>query len=104
VLQLWGQRNEQVHGRQAHDKRITETQRLQHRVQKYYELMEQLDTTDREKIFFKDVKTMLSEDNRYIKTWLKLAQRIFTAAKKEREKPSNEKKLMETYFAWKPHN
>jgi hypothetical protein len=104
VLILWEQRNEQVHGRQAQDKCNTETQRLQHRVRNYYELMEQLDTTDREKIFFKDVETMLSEDNRYIKAWLKLAQRIFTAAKKEQEISSKEKKMMETYFAWKPHD
>jgi hypothetical protein len=102
VLKLWKQRNEQVHGRQAQDERTTETQQLQHRVRHYYEKLEQLDITDREKIFYKDVKTMLSEDNRYIKAWLKLAQRTFTAAKRDREKFSNERKMMETFFAWKP--
>jgi hypothetical protein len=103
VLKLWKQQNEQVHGRQAQDERTTETQRLQHRVHHYYEKSEQLDITDREKIFYKDVETMLSEDNRrYIKAWLKLAQRTFTAAKQDREKFSKKRTMMETFFAWKP--
>jgi hypothetical protein len=102
VLKLWKQRNEQVHGRQAQEEHTTERQRMQHRVRQYYEKSAQLDINDREKIFYKDAEDMLSEDNRYIRAWLKLAQRTFSAAKRERAKPSNERKLMETFFAWKP--
>jgi hypothetical protein len=66
--------------------------------------MDKLDTSDREKIFYKDREQMLQEDTRYIKAWLKLAQRAFSVAKKEQAAPSNSRKLMETYFAWQPHN
>jgi hypothetical protein len=46
---------------------------------------------------------MQLEDTRYIKAWIKVAQRTFRAARKERKTPRNEQKLMETYFSWKPH-
>jgi hypothetical protein len=65
-------------------------------------MKEMLDITDREKIFYKDLEEMLVEDTRYIKAWLKIAQRTFAAAKKEQNKPRNERKLMEHYFAWQP--
>jgi hypothetical protein len=65
-------------------------------------MMETFDVTDREKTFYKDLEAMLIEDTRYIKAWLKIAQWTFTAAKKEQNKPRNERKLMEHYFAWKP--
>jgi hypothetical protein len=65
-------------------------------------MKERLDVTDREKTFYKDLEAMLTEDTRYIKAWLKIAQRTFPAAKKEQIKPRNERKLMEHYFAWKP--
>jgi hypothetical protein len=65
-------------------------------------MRETLDNFDKEKIFYKDVKVMLQEDTRYIRAWLKLAQRVFSVAKKEQAKPRNERKLMEQYFAWRP--
>jgi hypothetical protein len=102
VLQLWEKRNEVIHGKTIHDTQNTERQRLQHRVQKFFEMRESLVSSDREKIFYKDMDEIIKEDTRYIKAWLKLAHRIYSAAKKEREKPRNEQKLMEQYFAWGP--
>jgi hypothetical protein len=102
VLQLWEKRNEVIHGKTIHDTQKTERQRLQHRVQKFFNMRESLDRSDREKIFYKDMDEILKEDTRYIKAWLKLAHRVYSAAKKEREKPRNEQKLMEQYFAWGP--
>jgi hypothetical protein len=63
-------------------------------------MRETLDRTDREKIFYKDMEEIIKENTRYIKAWLKLAHRTFSAAKKERAKPRNEQKFMEQYFAW----
>jgi hypothetical protein len=100
VLKLWENRNEIVHG--VSDDHRTEQERLHHRVHKYYDMKGMLDVTDREKIFYKDLEIMLQEDTRYIKAWLKLAQRALAVAKKEQAKPRNERRMMEQYFAWKP--
>jgi hypothetical protein len=102
ILQAWKQRNEIIHGNQHQIEHNTEKRRLEHRVKEYYQMKETLDASDRERIFFKDLESMLSEDTRYIKAWSKVANRIFTAAKKDRELLQHERKLMETYFAWKP--
>jgi hypothetical protein len=102
TLQLWKQRNEVTHGQQLQSTMNTERLRIHHHVRTFYEKMDQLDTTDRDKIFYKDLENMLQEDSRFIKAWLKLAQRAFTTAKKERAIPGNSQKLMETYFSWKP--
>jgi ribonuclease HI len=102
VLTLWEKRNDIVHGKQLQEDHRTERQRLQHRVRKYYEIKDTLEHHDREKIFYKDEEVLLMEDNRYIKAWLKLAQRAFSVAKREQAKPRNERKFMEQYFTWKP--
>jgi hypothetical protein len=102
VLQLWEKRNEIIHGKKFQEEQRTDRQRLQHKVQKLYEMRETLDRIDREKIFYKEMEEIIKEDTRYIKAWLKLAQRTFSAAKKERAKPRNEQKFMEQYFAWGP--
>jgi hypothetical protein len=102
VLTLWSNRNEVVHGNRIQAGLNTEKQRLHHRVQQYYERKETLSTTNKEKIFYKDVQDMLQEDSRYIKAWLKIAQRVFSAHRKEQSKPQHEQKLMEAYFGWKP--
>jgi hypothetical protein len=103
ILKLWQKRNEIIHGANSHMEHNVEQRRLQQKVQRYYEMTELLDVQDREKIFYKTLEEMKQEDTRYIKAWLKIAQRAFRAAKKERKTPRNEQKLMETYFSWKPH-
>jgi hypothetical protein len=102
VLQMWENRNEIIYGKRTHEAQRTDRQRLQHRVQKFYDMRGTLDSSDREKIFYKDMEEILNEDSRYIKAWLKLAQRAFSAAKKEYAKPRTEQKFMEQYFAWGP--
>jgi hypothetical protein len=102
VLKLWENRNEIIHGKQRQDGQRTEHQRLQHRIRKYYEMKDLLEQQDKEKIFYKELDELIQEDSRYLKAWLKLAQRIFSAAKREQVRPRNERKLMETYFAWRP--
>jgi lipopolysaccharide export system protein LptC len=102
VLRLWETRNEIIHGKQIQAEQQTERHRLQHRVRKYYEMMDTLEHSDKEKIFYKDEETMLSEDTRYITAWLKIAHRAFAVARKEQNKPRNEQRMMEQYFAWKP--
>jgi hypothetical protein len=103
ILKLWQKRNEILYGANTHMENNVEQRRWQHRVQQYYEMTELLNVQDREKIFYKTLEEMKQEDIRYIKAWLKIAQRTFRAAKNERKTPRNEQKLMETYFAWKPH-
>jgi hypothetical protein len=102
VLKLWQQRNEFIHGRTITAEQDTMRQRLAARIQKYYEFQDQLDKSDRDKIFYTDMESMIAEDIRNIKTWLKLAHRIIKTVKHERQKSKNSRKLMETYFQWKP--
>jgi hypothetical protein len=102
VLKLWENRNDNIYGKQRRDNQQTEKQRLKHRVCKYYEMKDLLEHNDKEKIFYKDLEEMLQEDTRYLKAWLKLAQRVFSVAKRDQAKPRNKRKLMDTYFKWKP--
>jgi hypothetical protein len=102
VLRLWENRNEWIHGKQLQAERRTEQQRVHHRVCKYYEMRDLLEHGDREKIFYKDLDDMLNEDARYLKAWLKLAQRVFSMARKEQAKTRDERKMMDTYFNWRP--
>jgi hypothetical protein len=79
-------------------------ERLTVKVRRCYENKEQLNFEDREKIFYADMDTMLKEDTRTIRAWVKLAERIIKSTKKEQLKPTNANKLMENYFQWRPRS
>jgi hypothetical protein len=103
VLKLWQQRNDMIHNATQNAGRSTTTrQRLESRVVKYYEYHMTLDMADREIIFNKELSTMLEEDDRYLKSWLKLAQRVLRRVKIERQRPSNSRKIMENFVSWNP--
>jgi hypothetical protein len=102
ILTLWKQRNEEVHGISTENNIKTERERLRNRIIKYYEIAESLEVEDREKLLLKDLESMLSEDTRYIKTWLKMVQRIIRASKMDKQTTTNSRKLMETFVNWRP--
>jgi hypothetical protein len=88
VLKLWENRNENIYGKQHQQDQCTEQQQqLHHRVCKYNEMRDSLEHNDKEKIFYKDLEEMLQEDSKYLKAWLKLAQMVFSVAKREQAKP-----------------
>jgi hypothetical protein len=45
---------------------------------------------------------LIQEDQRYIKSWQRLAERTICMAKKEAEPTTNSRRLMETFLCWKP--
>jgi hypothetical protein len=101
TLELWATQNEVIHGTQQLQEQSTEKQRLESRVRKIFENAHMLENQDRHKIFYKSIDEMLLEDSRYLKAWIKMAQRVMAAAKKEAKVPRNAQKLMESYFSWK---
>jgi hypothetical protein len=101
TLELWATRNEVIHGTQQLQEQSTEKQRLESRVRKIFENAHMLENQDRHKIFYNSIDEMLLEDSRYLKAWIKMAQRVMAAAKKEAKVPRNAQKLMESYFSWK---
>jgi hypothetical protein len=102
ILTQWKQRNEVVHGITTKNNIKTERERLRHRIINYYELAESLEVEDREKVLLKDLESMLSEDTSYIKTWLKMVQRIIRASKVDKKTTTNSRKLMESFVNWRP--
>jgi hypothetical protein len=57
---------------------------------------------DQDKVFYREADDLLKEDHRYIKSWLRLTERTLRIAKKETEKNSNSRQMMENFFRWKP--
>jgi hypothetical protein len=104
VLKLWQQRNEMIHDTTNKPAGISTTtrQRLASRMAKYYEYSKILGIEDREIIFNEDLQTLLEKDDRYLKAWLKMAQRVIRRVKLERQKTSNSRKIMENFVSWKP--
>jgi hypothetical protein len=86
VLQLWKQRNKIIHGETTKVQNSTTKERLEKRVHKCFEFRDNLKREDREKIFYTDAHTLLQEEQRYIKAWIKLAERIIKITKKRTRK------------------
>jgi hypothetical protein len=93
-----------IHGIVSSAQQEKTRERLEVKVQRCYKYKEQLNFKDREKIFYTDMDTLLQEDTRIIRAWVKLAVRIIKITKKELLKPTNAKKLMENYFQWRPRS
>jgi hypothetical protein len=105
VLQLWKQRNKIIHCTSEITKTSRDQDRLAHRIRKCYEWKDKLLRDDREKIFYMEEAELLKEDQRFIKSWLRLAERIIRTVKKEAQQHTNSRKLMESFVQWrKPTN
>jgi hypothetical protein len=57
---------------------------------------------DQDRVFYREVDDLIQEDHRYIKSWLRLAERTICMAKKEVRTKTNSQQLIETFFQWKP--
>jgi hypothetical protein len=77
-------------------------ERLELRIRRCYESKFLLTREDQDKVFYKEEKNLIHEDHRFIKAWLRLAERTIRTAKKEAEPTMNSRRLMETFFRWKP--
>jgi hypothetical protein len=102
LLQLWTNRNTILYDDQNKDGQKIKTERLWRQVENCYKHEEKLSVTDRQKIFYKDIEELRSEDHRFIKAWLKIARRIIRVSKLENAKQYREKIMMEQYFKWHP--
>jgi hypothetical protein len=56
------------------------------------------------KDFYATAEQILQGDTRLIKTWLRMAERIIKTTKRENDRPTNARKLLETYMQWKPRS
>jgi hypothetical protein len=102
VLQLWSQRNEIIHRSVETRQKSRIQERLELRVRRCYEYKPLLMLEDRDKVFYKEESDLINEDHRYIKSWLRLAERTIRMAKKENTPQLNSRRLMENFFNWKP--
>jgi hypothetical protein len=102
-LSLWSHRNNLIFNNQESAKADIIRQRLQIKVDRYYQYTEKLTVTDKQKLFQKEKEELLSQDTRYITAWLKLAGRIIRASKRETSKLMyREQTFMEKHFNWIP--
>jgi hypothetical protein len=94
LLALWKQRNDIIHDTQLEKKSIQQKQKLEARIE--------LPIQDWSKIFYKSKEELLQEDPRYITAWLRLSERIIRIHRKDRNKTTKERTMMEQYFKWHP--
>jgi hypothetical protein len=79
---LWTQCNNIIYGTKETTKQEQQKPHLIARLKQCYSYQDKLDIQDRTKIFHKDKEELMAEDHRYIKAWLKLAERIIRVYKK----------------------
>jgi ribonuclease HI len=104
TLQLWKNRNGIIYNTEQENQAERKRERLAERVARCYEYQDHLQISDREKIFTRDKNQLMKEEPRFIKAWIKIAEGIIKIAKNEKNKQSQERNMMETYFQWQPHN
>jgi hypothetical protein len=101
-LQLWTNRNSIIDDDQNKDRQMIQTERLWQQVESCHQHEEKLSITDRQRIFYKDIEELRTEDHQFIKAWLKITRRIIRVSKLEFAKQYREKTMMEQYFKWHP--
>jgi hypothetical protein len=101
-LQLWNNRNNIIHNGQLMSTADRQRERLIARVNKCYEHKDKLQFHDRSKLFSKEKENLMNDDSKYIKSWLRLSERIIRVSKREESTQLFEKTMMEQYFTWKP--
>jgi hypothetical protein len=101
-LQLWTNRNSIIYDDENKDRQMIQMERLWRQVESCYLHKERLSVTDRQKIFYKNIEELRTEDYWFIKAWLKIARRIIRVSKLENAKQYREKTMMEQYFKWHP--
>jgi hypothetical protein len=102
LLALWKQRNDIIHDTQLEKKSIQQKRKLEARIDRCYTFHDELPIQDRSKIFYKSKEEILQEDPRYITAWLRLSERIIRIHRKDRNKTTKERTMMEQYFKWHP--
>jgi hypothetical protein len=104
TLQLWQNRNGIIYNTKHENQVECKQEHLAERVERCYRYRDHLKINDREKIFMRDKNQLMMEEPRFIKAWIKIAERIIKVTKSEKNKQSRERTMMETYFQWQPSN
>jgi hypothetical protein len=71
-------------------------------VERCYQYANKLSHSDKQKLFHREQESLLVEDPRFIKAWLKLADRIIRVSKQESKRQYKERTFMENFFKWGP--
>lgn len=101
-LTLWSQRKSIIHGANENTRQDNKRKQFIGRVERCYQFKDQLQLSDRNKIFYKTQEEMLLEDPREIQTWLRLSERIIRVHRKEIKQRTKESIMMEQYVKWNP--
>jgi hypothetical protein len=101
-LQLWNSRNTITYDTNNKSTQNILKEKLQLKVERRYQYVDKLSYTDRQKLFYRDKESLLEEDPRFIKAWLKLADRIIRVSKQESKRQYREIIFMEKFFHWRP--
>jgi hypothetical protein len=102
MLTLWKQRNEEVHHRVYEDRAERNKRKLEAKLDQCYSYRDRMPITDRARIFTKEKESILQEDEKHIKTWIKMAERMIQVTKREDKRHRHEATMMEQYFKWHP--
>jgi hypothetical protein len=65
---------------------------LEAKLNRCYAHLDRMSAANRDRIFTKDKAEILQEDEKYIKTWIKMAERMIRVSKREEKHHVNEKK------------
>jgi hypothetical protein len=79
-------------------------ERLEIRVSRCYTFKDAMKRDDREKIFYMEEQDLIWQDHRFIKSWIRLAERLIRTVKRQELIKSNKSRLMENYVHWQPRS
>jgi hypothetical protein len=103
LLSLWNNRNAIIYdSHTTMNKQDIMRDRLKMKVERCYSYADTLKLPDRQLLFHLTENELTAEDPRYIKAWLKNADRIIRVSKQEECRQTHEKTMMENYFKWRP--
>jgi hypothetical protein len=102
MLTLWKQRNEEVHQQVYEDRATRNKRKLEAKLNRCYLYRDRMPIKDRDRIFTKEKEAILQDDEKNIKTWIKMAERMIRVTKREEKQHKHEAAIMEQYFKWHP--
>jgi ribonuclease HI len=101
-LQLWQQRNAEVHGSEQTTKAQSQKQALMAKIERCYSFKDRVKAQDRNKIFTKEKAELLQEQPNVIKNWIRMAENLIRIHRRENKQANNRNQMMEQYFKWHP--
>jgi hypothetical protein len=99
ALELWATRSDLIYATSAELKAKQMRDKVEQRIQKYYELKDKLSASERQQWFSQSAQELLQKDFQYLGAWVNVVERLLRIARREEKARPPESKLMERFLA-----